>query len=286
MSKYLFLTSCGNDKHPECLEREMPLYEMYTGQVYRVRSQLLNLVADEVYVASLLGLGIVRETDSCLGYYHPVMVPWTPYLNDPEFFPGVRRKFEERYPGITQDISAVLYLGDSSYIKPLEATFPDIPVRNVLTEGLSVGQLRSLIMRVLRELHGVQDSKSKFYYLDGWLFEWEKYPGGNQCNLYQDIDGHFLETNIFDKSQLNFIQRFRELTGGLSTLEYLKSVGAPGRELTHPIMEKYFKQVLMLNPTIVNKNLLIKVDYISQGPFIDEFKELLLKKKGEKDVNI
>ena len=71
MDKFIFITTCGDIKNPESFEREMPLYEMYTGGVYSLRAELMYQFVDRFYISSLLHFGIVRDDFVGSGYDAP-----------------------------------------------------------------------------------------------------------------------------------------------------------------------------------------------------------------------
>ena len=278
MEKYLFLTVCSHTKNPESFKTAMPLSEMYTGQVYCVRVELLKCITDEIYITSLLGPGIVRDTYVDYGYDAPPPPILKKYVKDPNFCVERRRMFEERYPGRLDKVEKVFFLGDSNYDECIRGIFPDKEVVICMKKKLSVGKMISLLIKSINKVKNLDtpSTNSRYYEYNNWLFEYQK----ASCNLYKKENDKYYEVDLFS-SGMNFIKKFRELTGNLSTQEYCELTGVhPKRwELTHPTVEKYFKNILHLEPISVEGSKLIKFDYFNSNIFDQRFIDVLKEVK-------
>lgn len=278
MEKYLFLTGCSLVKNPESFFREMPLSEMYIGQNYMARMNLLNCITDEIYITSLLHFGIVR-TDFIGGGYDapPLASILKSKSKDIEFLKERRRLFEKMYPGRLDKVEKVFFLGDCNYDECIRGIFPDKEVVICMKKKLSVGLQRSLMIKLTNDIKNINDlSKKRYYEYNNWLFEYQK----ASCNLYKKENDKYYEVDGFS-SGTNFIKKFRELTGNLPTQEYCELTGVhPKRwELTHPTVEKYFKNVLHLKPINVEESKMIKFDYFNSDIFDQRFIDVLKEVK-------
>ena len=269
LEKYLFLTVCSKDKNPQSFDKAMPLYEMYIGQVYNKRVELLKCITDEVYITSLLGLGIVKDTFVAKGYEaDPLLIK----EKDPvEFCKYHRDLFEKRYPGRLDKVEKIFFLGEGLYDEYIKQIFPDKEVVICIKNKLSVGLMRSGFNKIIGYFKPQKKMKLRHYPYKGWLFEFN----GTECSLYEQRGDKYYEINglSFD---INFMKKFRELTGNLTTKEYCDAVGISNRkkyELLHPTIEKYFKYILNIEPIIANN--LIKFDYFNSGMFDERFIEIL-----------
>ena len=129
LEKYLFITPCGEDKNKESFEKPVPLRDMYTGCVYSNRIGLFKCITDEVYIASLLGQGVVRDTYVGYGYIAPPPSSFGRYMKeDREFCSSRRKTFEERYPGRLDMVEKVFFLGCSHYDEPIMGMFLNMPI--------------------------------------------------------------------------------------------------------------------------------------------------------------
>lgn len=267
--KYLFLTVCSKEKNPKSFEQPMPLGEMYIGQVYNKRIELLKCITDEVYITSLLELGIVKDTYIGMGYEaDPILLKQKDFN---EFCENHRKLFEKRYPGRLDEVEKVFFLGEGLYDNYIKQIFYDKDVVICIKNKLTVGLLRSWINKMISYFKPPKNMKLRHYLYKGWLFEFN----GTFCTLYEQKGDEYYEINGLS-FEMNFIKKFRELTGNLTTKEYCDAVGvSKGKryELLHPTIEKYFKNVLNITPTI-EKNL-IKYDYFNSGMFDEEFVKVL-----------
>lgn len=278
LEECLFITVCSNTKNPESFERAMPLCEMYTGQVYCTRVELLKMITDEIYISSLLGPGIVLDTYVDYGYVAPPPPILKKYVKDPNFSKGVREKFEARYPGRIEKVKQVYFLGDSNYDECIKQIFRDKEVVICLNKKLAVGQVRGFMQRVIKDLKSNNDVKqSKHYEYKDWVFEYvANIDGTSCCKLYKKENDSFKEVDLFN--ECSFIEKFRELTGNLTSREYCESVGcANGKriELTHPVMKKYFEKILNIQPSTTPLSNVITYDCLKSGVFDKRFVDLL-----------
>lgn len=281
LEKYLFLTVCSHTKNLESFEREMPLCEMYTGSSYCARVNLLKLITDEIYITSLLGPGIVRDTFVALGYDAPPPTILKKYVKEPGFCEERRRMFEERYPGRIDKVEKVFFLGDSNYDDCIKGIFPDKEVVIIMKKKLSVGKMTSFFSKItnfVKNIDPFKNYKKRYYEYNGWLFEYQK----SICNLYRIDNDKYYEVDGFS-SDTNFITKFRELTGNKTSQQYCECVQVKPKkwELTHPTIEKYFKKILQLQPVNIDESKLIKNDYLNDNIFDKRFTDILKQIKME-----
>jgi hypothetical protein len=247
----------------------MPLSEMYIGQVYNKRVELLKCITDEIYITSLLELGIVKDTYIGMGYEaDPILLKQKDFE---EFCKNHRKLFEERYPGRLDGVEKVFFLGEGLYDNYIKQIFYDKEVVICIKNKLSVGLMRSGINKMISYFKPPKQMKLRHYLYKGWLFEFN----GAECTLYEQKGDKYYEINGLSH-EMNFIKKFRELTGNLTTKEYCDAVGVSNRkkyELLHPTIEKYFKNILNITPIVVEN--LIKYDYFNSGMFDEEFIKVL-----------
>ena len=280
MEKYLFLTGCSLVKNPESFLREMPLCEMYVGQNYTTRIELLNCITDEIYITSLLHFGIVMTDFVGMGYDAPPLASVLKAKSkDVEFLKERRELFEQMYPGRLDKVEKVFFLGDGNYDDCIRGIFPDKEVVICMKKKLSIGLQRSLMLKLISNIKGSDDlntHKKRYYEYNGWLFEYQRAT----CNLYKKEGDKYFEIDAFS-GDTNFIKKFRELTGNLSTQEYCELTGVhPKRwELTHPTIERYFKNILHLEPISVEGSKMIKLDYFNDNIFDQRFIDVLKEVK-------
>lgn len=270
MNKYLFLTVCSKKKNPESFERPMLLSEMYTGQVYNKRVELIKCITDEVYITSLLELGIVRDNLIGVGYEaDPVLLKKKDFK---EFCKNHRELFEERYPGRIDSVEKVFFLGEGLYDDYIKEIFHDKEVVICIKNKLTVGMLLSCLDKMIsyfKPIKTPKNSRFKQYLCDGWLFEFN----GPRHTLYKQKGDKFYEINGLSR-EMNFTKKFRELTGNLSTKEYFDLVGVRNNRNRSPLgqveVEKYFKNILKLTPVSIPTENIIKFDYLNNNGIFDE----------------
>lgn len=276
MEKYLFLTTCGDVKNPECIDKPLPLKEVYTGGVYSLRSELLHLITDKFYITSLMGVGIVDE-DYISTYYDGDQSQLNKKSKDSEFISYHRKLFEERYPGVIDNVTKVVFLGNANYNDAIKSIFYDKDVVICMAQKLKSGSFRQILTKTIRILKGTDEVyKSKYYEYKGWLFEFRSTGKEKSNHLYEVVGDKYIEVNPF-KSSVKFMSKFRELTGNLSTKEYINSVlpDSTFYELISPTVKRYLEEIIGLIPIEIDRDKIVAVDYISDGPYSEEFVKII-----------
>ena len=76
------------------------------------------------------------------------------------------------------------------------------------------------------------------------------------------------------------MSKFRELTGNLSTKEYINSVlpDSTFYELMFPTVKRYLEEIIGLTPIEIDRDRIVAVDYISDGPYSKEFADFIKEK--------
>ena len=77
------------------------------------------------------------------------------------------------------------------------------------------------------------------------------------------------------------MDKFRELTGNLSTKEYVNAVlpNSTFYELMFTTVKKYFKVALGLTPqTHIDEDRFVRYDFIGDGPYNKEFADFIREK--------
>lgn len=277
MYKYLFLTTCGDEKNPKCVDTPMPLKEVYTGGVYSLRADLLHHITDKFYITSLLGLGIVDE-DFVASWYDVPPSLLNKKSKEPNFHENHRKLFEERYPGVINNVEKVFYIGNSHYNESIKKIFPDKEVIICMDKKVTVGSFRQVLAATNRLLDGVDiNHRSKYYVYKDHIFEFRTTGKEKSNHIYKIVDDKYIEVNPF-KDNTNFMKKFRELTGNLTTKEYVKSVSpeATTFELVSAVVKSYFEDVLNLTPIDrLDDSKFIRFNMIDDGPFNKEFVKIL-----------
>lgn len=280
MGKFIFITTCRDIKNPESFEREMRLYEMYTGGVYSLRAELMYQFVDRFYISSLLHFGIVRD-DFVGGGYDAPTTGLKQRMKEKDFCSNHRKLFDERYPGVSSDIDTIYFLGNAKYNEAIKQIFPDKNVIICIEQKLRAGAFRSILTKTLRYIKRIKcEYKSEYYEYKGWLFEIRSTGKEKSHHIYKVSDDKYIEINPF-KDSTNFMDKFRELTGNLSTKEYVNAVlpDSTFYELMFTTVKKYFKVVLGLTPlTYIDEDRFVRYDFISDGPYNKEFADFIKEK--------
>ena len=250
MNKFIFLTSCSDTKNEESYGKMTKLKDMYNGLIYNLRIELVKCFTDDFYITSLLGVGIVREDFECVGYNAPPSTRLKQYSKDPNFCKRLREEFDARYPHALDGVDRIYFLGNAHHNDCIKSIFYDKEVIICINQKLRAGAFRSILTKTIRTIKGINEEfTSEYFEYKGWLFEYRKSGKEKSHHLYEKVNDKYIEINPFDK-KTNFINKFRELTGNLTTKEYIHAVNPESEffELMTSTIKSYFIKILNIIP--------------------------------------
>ncbi len=201
----IFITTCSKTKNKNLVDGElMALGEMYVGPFHSQRIKFVKQFSEDFYYCTPSGPGVVKPD---FMYYNYDAMTSVKKLKDPDFIQMHKERFDERYPGVRDEVDRIIYLGNQKYEGFLKSVF-DIEEKGAefhtvwsdkMTGGLGI-QSHYMSLNINSNKSGCIPCKvQRAFRVGDTTFLNLNIIGGGGMLCAMDKDNNFIEGKVSDK---------------------------------------------------------------------------------------